>query len=115
MKDGVVLINTARGGIVETRAMMEALESGKLAGAALDVLEGEEFLAKELVLADEEQDAEILRQALSNHILMDHPNVLITFHNAFNTKEGRTRILDTTLENIQGYVNGETVNNVMKK
>ncbi|MBU0648338.1 hydroxyacid dehydrogenase [Patescibacteria group bacterium] len=115
MKDGVILINTARGGIVETKAMMEALDSGKLGGAGLDVLEDEEFLANELHLADEEQDPEKLRYALLNHILMDNPNVLITFHNAFNTKEGRTRILDTTVENVVGFKDKKIVNNVIKK
>lgn len=110
MKDGVILVNTARGGVVDTKAMVEALESGKLGGAGLDVLEGEEWLADELEFVDEEKDIEKMRKALSNHILMDHPDVIVTFHNAFNTKEGRTRILQTTIENIGGFEKGEEIN-----
>lgn len=115
MKDGVVLINTSRGGVVDTEAMVTALNSGKLAGAGLDVLEGEEWLSEQLGLAPEEKDAEKLRDALQNHILMDHPNVVVTFHNAFNTKEGRTRIMETTVENINGFVNGKMVNEVKNR
>jgi len=115
MKDGAILINTARGGVVDTEALVAALNSGKLAGAGLDVLEGEEWLSEQLGLAPKESDAEKLRDALQNHILMDHPNVVVTFHNAFNTKEGRTRIMETTVENIDGFMAGKVVNEVKAK
>jgi len=115
MKDGVILINTARGGVIDTEALVSALKSGKLAGAGLDVLEGEEWLADQLGLVPEEEDPEKLRDALENHILMDHPNVVVTIHNAFNTKEGRMRILNTTIENINGLISGGPVNLVKGK
>jgi D-lactate dehydrogenase len=115
MKNGVILINTARGGVIDTEAMVEALNDGKLAGAGLDVLEGEEWLTDQLGLASQEKDPEKLRDALQNHILMDHPNVVVTFHNAFNTREGRTRILDTTMENLNSFVAGKPVNLVERK
>ena len=112
MKDGVVLINTARGGIVNTTDLVEALNNGKLGGVCLDVLEEEEFLAAESQESERTSETEKLRLALEDHILMDHPKVAMTFHNAFNTVEGRKRILDTTVENIQGYINGQVVNRV---
>lgn len=115
MKDGVILINTARGGVVDTGAMVAALGSGKLGGAGLDVMEVEEFLTDEVKMTEMENDPEKLRSALENHILMDHPNVVVTFHNAFNTKEGRTRILDTSIENIESFAKGEAINEVVKK
>lgn len=115
MKDGVILINTARGGVVDTEAMVEALNSGKLAGAGLDVLEGEEWLVNQAGLAPREKDPEKLRDALENHILMDHPKVVVTIHNAFNTVEGLTRILNSTVENINGLVTAKPVNLVKIK
>ncbi len=114
MKDGVVLINTARGGVVDTSAMVEALDSGKLAGACIDVLEEEELLTNEKSDVDDVQEIEKLRLALEGHILMDHPRVVMTFHNAFNTIEGRKRILDTTVDNVNGFIKGEVINQVNK-
>jgi len=115
MKEGVVLINTARGGVINTKDLVEALESGKLGGAGLDVLEGEGWLLDELDLVEKEGDIEKVRQALANHILMDNEKVVVTFHNAFNTKEGRIRILDATLNSIAGFAKKELVGEVVIK
>ncbi len=112
MKKGVVLVNTARGGIVDTNAMMEALDKGILAGACIDVLEEEELIADEKKVVEEIDEAAKLKVALESHILMDHPKVVTTFHNAFNTVEGRRRILDTTVENIAGFISGKMINQV---
>lgn len=114
MKDGVVLVNTARGGIVDTTAMVEALDNGKLGGVCIDVLEEEELLSAEGRAVEKETEIEKLRTALEDHILMDHPKVAMTFHNAFNTVEGRKRILDTTVENITNFLNNQITNQVNK-
>lgn len=111
IKRGAYLINTARGGLVETEALVMALEKGILAGAGLDVLEGEEFLTdRTALLMAPDADKQALRIALFNQYLVDHPNVVITPHNAFNTKEAIERILDTTVENILAFEAGSPIN-----
>ena len=113
VKRGAYLINTARGGVVETDALSAALDSGILAGAGLDVLEGEHDLGEERELLSKEITANIdFKTMLQNHILMDRENVIITPHNAFNSKEALERILETTVENIQGFMKGKTINTV---
>ena len=77
MKDGALLINTARGGLVDTSALIDALKNGKLSGAGLDVIEVES------------------KQLLNNE------NVVLTPHNAFNSTEAVNRIIDTTIKNIK--------------
>lgn len=114
MKDGVIFINTARGEIVDTGALYRALLRGKVAGAGLDVLECEEVLAREdlyLTKVDCVQ-RECLEKTLINHKLLEMPNVIITPHIAFDTKEAIHRILNTTIDNIRGYVNKEIINRV---
>jgi len=111
IKKGAYLINTARGGLVETRALVIALEKEILAGAGLDVLEEEEYMLDDVALLTQEHpNPESLRTVLSNQYLIDHPGVLITPHNAFNTKGALERILDTTVENIQAFEKGAPVN-----
>ena len=105
IKKGALLINTARGAIVETEALVKALDSGILGGAGLDVLEEEGVLVegKTLVLYGH-PEAHNLKTALANHVLIDMPNVLVTPHNAFNTQEALQRILDTDVCNIQAFI-----------
>ncbi len=104
MKKGAYLINTSRGAIVETDALVHALKSGRLAGAGLDVLEEEDELNRDLKLADKKRvSVEELKILLEDHALLEMPNVLITPHNAFNTTEALRRILDVTIANIIGY------------
>lgn len=111
IKKGAFLINTARGGLVETDALLWGLEEGVLAGVGLDVLEEEGEIKDEMNYVEKSHpNQEKLRTALENHILMKLPNVLITPHNAFNTSEALTRILNTTIENIKGYLAGKPVN-----
>lgn len=111
MKRGAYLINTARGGIVETEALVSALQSGVLAGAGLDVIEEESEMKDELALmASGHPKEEELKTISLNHILMKMPNVILTPHNAFNSKEALLRILDTTIDNIVAFVNGAPIN-----
>jgi len=114
MKKGVVFINTARGEIVDTSALYRALKSGKVLGAGLDVVECEDVLANEelyLTKVDCVQ-RECLEKTLINHKLLDMPNVIVTPHIAFDTIEAVQRILTTTLENIKGYLNKNSINKV---
>ncbi len=111
IKKGAFLVNTARGGIVETDALVKALERGILAGAALDVLEEEGEIKDEMhYLVSGHPKAHEIKILLENHVLMKMPNVLITPHNAFNTKEALERILHTTIENIKAYLAGKPIN-----
>jgi len=111
IKKGAVLINTARGPVVETIAMVKALEEGILAGAGLDVLEEEDFLLDEdALLHMEHPNGEKLKNVLANQYLIDHPRVIVTPHNAFNTKEALERILSVTVENIEAFIAGAPKN-----
>jgi len=113
IKRGAYLINTARGGVVETEALVNALNDGILSGAGLDVLEEEGETKDELnILSMGHPQEEELKVMIRNHILMKMPNVLITPHNAFNSQEAMERILDITLGNIRGYLAGNIVNEV---
>ncbi len=110
-KKGSVLINTARGGLVETAGLVWALKEGILAGAGLDVLEEEGFIKEELhTMLTGHPNQDQLKIALSDHELMHMDNVLITPHNAFNSKEAVMRILDTTAQNITGFINNQPTN-----
>ncbi len=113
VKRGAYLINTARGAVVETEALVQALSSGILGGAGLDVLEEEGETKDELdLLAFGHPQEEELKNMIRNHMLMKMPNVLITPHNAFNSQEALERILYTTLENIKSYIDSTIVNEV---
>ena len=107
IKKGAILINTARGGIVETSALSDALIKGKLGGAGLDVLEEEASIREEKELLDSRFSNEKLKTMLRNHILMKLNNVIITPHNAFNSIEALRRIEDTTCDNIKGFIKGK--------
>ncbi|PIR04884.1 MAG: hydroxyacid dehydrogenase [Candidatus Liptonbacteria bacterium CG11_big_fil_rev_8_21_14_0_20_35_14] len=115
MKKGSVLINTARGALVETEALVSALEGGHLAGAGLDVFEEEDVAKDELGYLLSGSDKSDLKVVLENHKLIDMNNVIVTPHSAFNTKEAKTRILNTTLENINSFIEKGEAENLVKK
>ena len=110
IKRGAILINTARGGLIDTEALLTALDKGILAGAGLDVLEGEESIYEESALLGDAVNPEKLRIAIQNHVILKKPNVVFTPHNAFNSQEALERILDTTADNIQSFVAGQSKN-----
>ncbi len=102
MRPTAFLVNTARGGVVDSRALLEALDAGRIAGAALDVLEGEE------ALRDWTPDANMER----NLALMNHPNVLVTPHLAYDSAEALGRIRETTAEILRAFAQGRTLHAV---
>ena len=112
MKSGAMIVNTARGGLIDTDALVEALESGKLGGAGLDVLEGEELIKEEKQLLQQPLDVERLRTAVRNRVLLSRDNVVFTPHNAFNSREALVRILEVTLANLEAFRAGQPVSRV---
>lgn len=113
MKPGAILINTARGSIVDIMALADALLSGTLGGACLDVLPHETILRNRDALHQALLDSSPLtRELLTIRSLLDLPNVVMTPHTAYNTKEAVERILTTTRENIEGFLSGSPINTV---
>lgn len=110
MKDGVILLNTARGALVDGMALLKALESGKVSAAGLDVLEEEPLLEEEKDLLSQEFDKDKLMMVLQDHMLVNHPKVVITPHNAFNSTEALHKIVETTHENLTGFASNAPVN-----
>ncbi len=112
-KKGAIIINTARGGVIDTSALLKSMVRGKIRYVGLDVLEGECLIKEEKELLHSEFTKTCdLKTILQNHILLRNKNVYITPHNAFNSKEALQRILDTTIENIQGFLKKKAINKV---
>ena len=113
IKKGALLVNTARGALIETSALVNALDSGILSGAGLDVLEDECLIKEDAQVMSKHFPKKCdMKIILEDHILAKKDNVIITPHNAFNSKEALQRILDTTVANIKGFVNNKVVNKV---
>lgn len=110
MKRGALLINTARGAIVDTEALIWALDDGILAGAGLDVLEGEELIEEERQLLAMPEAEDKLRALLRQHILARRENVVLTPHIAFYSTEALHRIMDETADNIRKFLAGQPRN-----
>lgn len=104
MKNGVYIINTSRGQLVDTSALIDGIKSGKVGAAGLDVYE------EEASLFFEDKSEEVIRDdKLSTLISM--PNVIVTSHQAFLTREALDGIAKTTMENFKAYFNGEELVN----
>lgn len=110
MPKGSLLINTARGELMDTTAVLNALDKGQLGGAGLDALEAEKELKNEDQILDSKYDLGAMRKVLENHILIKNPNVIVTPHIAFNSQEAVDRILTTTILNIKAYLKGGGAN-----
>lgn len=100
MKRGVLLLNTSRGKLIETKALIQALKTGHVGGVALDVYEEEEGIFFEDLSGQVLQDDQLSR-------LLTFPNVLITSHQGFLTQEGLSEIARVTVENILKLETGE--------
>lgn len=93
MKKGVYIINTARGELVDAEALLSSINEGIIGGVGMDVLEGEHNFKKGDKIP-----------------ILDKPNVIITPHVAFYSKEAMHRIMQTTAENIKGFISGNLQN-----
>lgn len=107
MKPGAVLINTARGTIVDMAALVRALADRKLRAAGLDVLPHERLVRDEAeVFRAAPESRTDFRALVANHVVMQFPNVVVTPHCAYNTDEAVHRIIDTTIDNIDAFARG---------
>lgn len=116
MKQSAVIINTARGELIDTKALTEALLENKIAGAALDVIEGERLMKVdgdvELLYRGSKVGSDMLEYGVEILALSRMKNVILTPHNAFNTIQAIERINNTTVKNIIDYWYGNSPNQV---
>jgi len=110
VKKGAILINTARGSIVDTEALIDALDKKILSGAGLDVFEGEGVIKEEKQLLYNPKNLEVSTSLAKDHILLSKDNVVFTPHIAFYSKEALDRILEITVENVAAFVSGTPKN-----
>lgn len=115
MKKGSILINTSRGGLIETEAILKGFDEGILRGVGLDVLEEECQVKEERQLLTSEFLKECnIKTQLLNHVLLTKEQALVTPHNAFNSAEALHKILDITILNITNFSQQAAANVVDK-
>jgi D-lactate dehydrogenase len=108
MKECAVIINTSRGDVIDSQALIRGLAEGKVCGAGLDVLSEEPVIREEAeLLRSVYERKHNLDALLADHVLIRLRNVVVTPHSAFNTREAVSRILETTVDNIESYLKGE--------
>lgn len=107
MKDGVILVNTSRGALVKTEDLIEGIRARKFFGVGLDVYE------EETPNVFEDRSDEILEHSVTARLL-SFPNVMITSHQGFFTREALAAIAQTTLENVRSFERGEETPNDVK-
>ncbi|GAA0609635.1 2-hydroxyacid dehydrogenase [Streptomyces crystallinus] len=106
MKDDAILVNSSRGGLVDTQALVGELRAGRLAGVGLDVYEAEAglfFLDKSLEVVDDDTLAR----------LMTFPNVVVTSHQAYYTRDAVGEIVAATVQNVEAFAAGRRTGNVL--
>jgi len=101
LKKGVVLINTSRGGLVDTKALLKGVRSGIISGVGMDVYENEQEYFFQDWSARNIQDPDLVA-------LLGSANVVLTAHQAFFTKEAVDKIVSTTIDNINAFQQGKT-------
>jgi D-lactate dehydrogenase len=113
MKKSALIINTARGDLIDTVALVKTLRNGDITGAALDVIEDEYLLDPDdlidLAATQDHAARQTIRHALALLALERMPNVIITNHNAYNTVEAVQRINQMTATNIAGFYRGDKI------
>ena len=115
MKDGVIIINTARGDLIDGEALYRNILSGKVGGAGLDVLENEDFIIHDdIMLEQENMNMNFAINTIVNAKLLKHKNVIVTPHVAFNSADAVHRILETTIKNIESFADGKLINSVIR-
>lgn len=114
LKKGVILINTARGALVETEALLQGLDQKIIAGVGLDVLEGEALIKEEKQILYDKSKLAQLGDLIKDHLLLSRDNVVFTPHIAFYSHEALQRILETTVHNIEAFTAGKPINLVGK-
>ena len=107
MKKGVILLNTSRGKLINAKDLVDCLEKGMIGGVGLDVFEDEEEYFLNDMSNSYIRDAEL-------SILLSMPNVVITAHQAFFTKEALEKIVSTTLSNIKEYIETGKCKNIVE-
>lgn len=108
MKPDTIIVNTSRGKLIDSEALLSALNEKRIGGAALDVYEEETGL-----FFEDNSDRIVTDEILS--LLVSRPNVLITSHQAFLTREALQSIAETTLESLSDYFNGRELKYEIKK
>lgn len=115
MKKNAVIVNTARGELIDTKALYEALSENRIFGAGLDVLEAENILTQPESKWDFDYlTDDYIRQTLINERLLKLRNVVVTPHIAYNTYQAQKRILNITISNIESFFNGKITNSVIR-
>lgn len=113
MKKGVYLLNTARGGLIDTQALVDAIKNKIVAGAGFDVLEDECFVKEpDKLLQSKAATKEQLHTFALNEWLIENPCVIITPHTAFNSHEALERLLEETIDIIKAFKSGTPIDNI---
>jgi D-lactate dehydrogenase len=123
VKPGAVLINTARGEVLDTQAVVAALNANLLSGVGMDVIEGERIIGDEWQLLSKGGDSAAAtdnsasdlahyKTLLEEHMLIDRPEVFITPHIAFFSREAKHEILKITVDNLNAFAAGKPQNQI---